>query len=141
VYERTAWKFQRAIFEPSDDVEAQLEQHQAGLSAEEQGADGPFRWGGAQVVTYLPADARVFSVEVRKPPGATVPQMLTVKIDGDVAARHELVGDSWLALQHPLPPRVQDVDPYCIELLVDPPWRGEDRRVRGAMYRAFQWKR
>ena len=138
VLEPSAWKFQRAIFEPSDDLEEQLEQHQVGLSAVEQGTEGRFRWGGSHVVTYLPSDARVFEFEVRTPPSATLPKTLTIRIDGEVAARRELVGDSWLTLQQPLTPRAQGTDPYCIELLVDPPWRGADR---GAMYRAFQWKR
>ena len=44
VLEPSAWKFQRAIFEPSDNLEEQLERHQAGLSAVQRGTDGSFRW-------------------------------------------------------------------------------------------------
>jgi hypothetical protein len=138
ILEPSAWKFQKAIFEPSDDVEEQLERHRVGLSVVERGAEGPFRWGRAHVVTYLPSDARVFEFEIRKPPSATVPKTLTIRVDGEVAERRELVGDSWLRVQQPLKPRAQGTDPYCIELLVDPPRPDADR---AAMYRGFQWTR
>ena len=77
-----AWTFQAAIFEPVSDVNGQLKQHRSGLLEVEFGGDGPFQWGDIQVVTYLPADARVFSVSARKAPQAAAPQTLTVRIDG-----------------------------------------------------------
>ena len=140
VLDPNAWRFQKAIFEPSDELEAQLEEHEYGLSQVGQGPDGPFRWGDPYVVTYAPADARALFVEVRKAPGSPR-QTLTVRIDGHEAARHLLADDSWQAVRVELPGRERAANVYSVELLVDPAWRERDGRVRGAMYRALTWSR
>lgn len=136
-----AWTFERAIFEPSDDLETQLARYEAGLFGVEWGADGEFRWGGPQVVTYAPPDARSFTVEARKPPNMAQEQTLVVRIDGKVTARHQLTEGAWLRVEQALPSRRPGESPFCIELIVDRSWRGADRRLRGAMYRALEWKR
>ena len=136
-----AWTFQAAIFEPVSDVNAQLEQYRSGLLEVELGGDGPFQWGDIQVVTYLPADARVFSVTARKAPQAAGPQMLTVRIDGRVVATRQLADNSWHTLRHVLQARHQAGRPFCVELLVDRPWHDESGRRLGVMYRDLEWTR
>ena len=62
----SAWTFETTIFEPTDDLSAQLEEHQSGLFPVERGSDGLLQWGDAHVVTYLPPDTRMFTVSARK---------------------------------------------------------------------------
>ena len=141
VLDPNAWTYQRAIFEPSDDIDAQLEQYRTGLFPEEEEGDGVFQWGAPQVITYVPPDARLVVVEARRAPNVSPVQQLVVRVDGQVTARHQLAGDGWIRLEQALPSRGREQDPFCVELLVDPSWRGDDRRRRGAMFRHLEWER
>ena len=141
VTDPSAWTFEKAVFEPSADLEAQLARYEVGFYEVEQGRDGPFQWGDVQAVTYAPPYARTYSVDARKAPGSTVPQTLTVRIDGQVVDQRELSDDEWHGVRLELEPRGQRGTPFCIELLVDPPWHDENERRLGVMYRNSQWLR
>ena len=135
----SAWTFETAIFEPTDDLSAQLEEHQSGLFPVERGSDGLLQWGDAHVVTYLPPDARVFTVAARKASEASVPQSVTLRIDGQVVAEYELADNAWHTLRHELQATGKGGNPFCIELLVDPPWYGASGRRLGVLYRDPPW--
>ena len=139
--EPSAWAFQAAIFEPTNDLSTQLEQHQSGLFPVEQGRDGPLQWGDVHVVVYLPPDAPVFTVAARKAQQAPFPQTVTVRIDGQVVAQHKLEENSWHTLRHELQARGEGGIPFCIELLVDPPWYDDSGRRLGVLYRDPPWTR
>ena len=78
ITEPSAWTFRTAIFEPVSDVKAQLEQHGAGLFPLEHETARTVQWGDVHIVTYLPPDARVFTVAAQKAPQAPFPQTATV---------------------------------------------------------------
>ena len=135
----SAWTFETAIFEPTDDLSAQLKEHQSGLFPVERGSDGLRQWGDAHIVTYLPPDARVFTVAARKASEASVPQSVTLKIDGVVVAEYELADNAWHTLRHELQAKGEGGNPFCIELLVDPPWYDDSGRRLGVLYRDLPW--
>ncbi len=141
VTEPSAWAFQAAIFKSAGDVKARLGQHQTGLLPVAHGKDGAFQWGDAHVVTYLPPDARVFTVDARKAPQATFPQTAVLRIDGQVVGEYELTDSSWHTLRHELEARGEGGDPFCIEILVDPPWHDDSGRRLGLLYRDPPWVR
>ena len=104
-----AWSFQAAIFEPATDVRGQLEKHGTGLFPLEQ--EGSFQWGDVHTVSYLPPDARVFTVAAQKAPQARFPQTVTVRIDGQVVGLHEFTDDSWHTLRYELEARGEGGNP------------------------------
>ena len=130
-----AWTFQAAIFEPASDVNVQLEQHGAGLFPLEHERDVAFQWGDAHIVTYLPPDARVFTVAAQRAKQATFPQTATVRIDGQVVGQVEFTDSSWHTLRYELEPRTEGANPFCIEIFVDPPWYDAGGRRLGLLYR------
>ena len=141
VTDPASWRYQRAIFEPTDDLEAQLEAHRVGLMEPEDGPDGSFRWSDVQAVIYVPPDARRFSLDVRKAAAVTPTQTVTVRIDGQVVGEHELADDAWHELAYALGPRDNGASPFCVELLVSPGWRDARNTRLGAMVRNFAWTR
>jgi hypothetical protein len=141
ILQASSWRFQGAIADPTEDLDALFERYQSGLSEIDQGDDGPFRWGDVHIVTYAPPDARLLSFDVRRAPAATFTQTLTVQIDGQVVARRQLADDSWVSVQETFPGwGTSRTNPYCVELLVNPPAGSEDRR-QGALYRGLEWAR
>jgi len=139
VTDPTAWTFRAAIFEPVDDVDAQLEQHGVGLSPLEHERDGAFQWGDAHIVAYLPPDARVFTVAAQRVPQATFPQTATVRIDGQVVGQTEFADSLWHTLRYDLKARGDGSNPFCIEILVDPPWHDDNGHPLGLLYRDPPW--
>ena len=139
VTDPNAWTFQAAILEPASDVAAQLEQHGTGLFPLEQGRDASFQWGDFHIVTYLPPDARVFSVAAQKAPQASFPQTVTLRIDGQVVAQYEFTDSLWHTLRYELETRGEGGNPFCIEILVEPPWHDDSGRRLGLLYRDPPW--
>ncbi len=135
VTDPASWRFERAIFEPTRDLDAQLRSHEAGLFVVEDGPDGPFRWSTRQAVLYLRPDTPRFSFEVRKAPQVTPAQHVTVRIDGRVLDRHSLADDAWHRYEYDLAGDPTRADPYCVELLVTPHWRDSSNAAIGAMLR------
>ena len=133
----TAWRFEAAILKPSTDISAQLKQHGIGLLSFEEGED--LQWGDVYTVGYLPPDARVFRVAAQKAPRAPFPQTVSVRIDGQVVGQHEFTDNSWHTLQYELEARGEDDNPFCIEILVAPPWYDESGRRLGVLYRDPPW--
>ena len=132
-----AWSFQAAIFEPATDVRGQLDKHGTGLFPLEQG--GSFQWGDVHTVSYLPPDARVFTVAAQKAPQARFQQTVTVRIDGQVVGQHEFTDNLWHTLRYELEARGEGGNPFCIEILVDPPWYDDSGRRLGLLYRDPPW--
>jgi len=141
VTDPAAWRYQRVIFEPTGDLEAQLEAHWVGLLEPEDGPDGPFRWSDVQAVIYVPPDARRFTLDVHKAVAVTPTQTVTIRVNGQVVGEHDLVDDAWHKLTYPLEPQDDGVSPFCIELLVSPSWRDAQNTRLGAMVRNFDWTR
>ena len=141
IAEPSAWTFQAALFNPAGDVNAQLEQHQAGLFPVEHGRDGSLQWGDVHIVTYLPPAARVFTVAAQQAPQATFPQTVTVRIDGQEVGQYEFTDSVWHTLRHELKARGEGDNPFCIEILVDPPWYDDSGRRLGLLYRDPPWAR
>ena len=137
----TAWSYQAAIFEPASDVSAQLEQHLEGLHPVEHGTDGSYQWGDPHIVTYLPPSARVFSVAAQKSPQAPFPQTAAVRIDGHVVGRYEFTDSQWHTLRYEFEARSDGGNPFCVEILVDPPWHDDSGRRLGLRYRDPPWVR
>ena len=135
----SAWTFQAAIFDPAGDVDAQLKQHQAGLFPVEQGREGALQWGNGHIVTYLPPDTRVFTVAARKAPRAPSPQTVSLRIDGQLVGQYEFTDSEWHTLRHELEARAEGGNPFCIEILVDPPWYDDSGRQLGLLYRDPPW--
>ena len=141
VTDPASWRYQRVIFEPADDLEAQLKAHRVGLLEPEDGPDGPFRWSDVQAVIYVPPDARRFTLDARKAAAVTPTQTVTVRIDGQVVGEHELADAAWHELAYALGPRNDGAGPFCIELLVSPGWRDARNTRLGAMVRNVAWTR
>ena len=135
----SAWTFRAAIFEPAGDVNAQLEQHGVGLFPLEHERDGAFQWGDVHIVTYLPPDARVFTVAAQRAPQATFSQTVTVRIDGQVVGQAEFTNSLWHTLRYELEARGEGGNPFCIEILVAPPWYDDNGRRLGLLYRDPPW--
>ena len=121
ITEPSAWTFRTAIFEPVSDVKAQLEQHGAGLFPLEHETARTVQWGDVHIVTYLPPDARVFTVAAQKAPQAPFPQTATVRIDGQVVGQAEFTDNLWHTLRYELEARSEGGNPFCIEISVAPP--------------------
>ena len=141
VTDPNAWTFQTALFEPSSDVTAQLEQHGAGLFPLEHERDGAFQWGDVHIVTYLPADARVFTVAAQKAPQATFHQTATVRIDGQEVGQYTFTDSAWHTLRYELETRGEGGNPFSIEIAVAPPWYDDSGRRLGLRYRDPPWAR
>jgi hypothetical protein len=134
-----SWSFQRSLFEPSGAPRA-LARSETGLYPAGRGPDGSFRFGPPYVVRFAPADARTFAFTARRPPRSSAMQV-TVRIDGRIAARHDLVDDAWHTYRHDLGPRRVGGGPFTIELLAAPPWRDAQGRELGVMFRDLEWTR
>ena len=135
VTDAASWRYERAIFEPTRDLDAQLRSHEGGLFDVEDGPDGPFRWSTYQAVLYLRPDTPRFSFEARKAPQVTPAQHVTVRINGRVLGRHSLADDAWHRYEYDLAGDPTRADPYCVELLVTPHWRDSSNTAIGAMLR------
>ncbi len=135
VSDPAAWRFLRPIFEPTDNLAAQLKNHQAGLHPPERGPEGLFRWTTHQAVVYLTPSMERFVVDARRAPAVSGTQTVTVRIDGVVVGRHELDDDRWRTLEYALEPRGGQETPFCVELLVSPDWRDESNARVGVMLR------
>ncbi len=138
VTDPASWRYQRVIFEPTDDLEAQLSAHRAGLI---EAADGPFYWSTVQAVIYVPPDARRFTFEARKAMAVTPTQTVTIRVNGQVVGEREFSDDKWHKLTYELRSQDDGTNPICIELLVSPGWRDSRNIQRGAMVRNFAWTR
>ena len=141
ITEPSAWTFRTAIFEPVSDVKAQLEQHGAGLFPLEHETARTVQWGDVHIVTYLPPDARVFTVAAQKAPQAPFPQTATVRIDGQVVGQAEFTDNLWHTLRYELEARSEGGNPFCIEISVAPPWYDDSGRRLGLRYRDPPWAR
>jgi hypothetical protein len=139
VFNADSWSLQKALFEPGGDTRA-VARGPVGLYQVERDADGAFRWGAPYVVTYAPSDARTLAFDVRRAPQPGSLQTVTLRIDGRVAARHELVDDAWHSYRHELGPRGA-AGPFTIELLAAPASHDERGRELGVMYRNLEWTR
>ena len=138
VTEPESWRFERSVFEPTGDLLAQLEDHEAGLLDVEQLPDGPFRWTTHQAVVYVPPQSERFSVQVQKAPSVAA-QTVSVRVDGRVVDQLELGDDSWQTIDVLLEPRGAAASPFCIELLVTPYWRDDHNRRIGVRSRDIAW--
>ena len=58
-----------------------------------------------------------------------------------MVAQHKLEENSWHTLRHELQARGEGGIPFCIELLVDPPWYDDSGRRLGVLYRDPPWTR
>lgn len=138
VTDPVSWRYQRVIFEPTDDLEAQLSAHRVGLT---EAADGPFYWSDVQTVIYIPPDARRFTLEARKAMAITPTQTVTIRVNGQVVGEREFSDDKWHKLTYELGSQDDGTNPIPIELLVSPGWRDSRDIRRGAMVRNFAWTR
>ena len=91
------------------------------------------------IVTYLPQDARVFTVAAQKAPQAPFPQTATVRIDGQVVGQAEFTDNLWHTLRYELEARSEGGNPFCIEIFVAPPWYDDSGRRLGLLYRDPPW--
>ena len=134
-----AWRYDRAVFAPSLDREAQWRTHRVGLWTDEDGAPAPsgrpvYRTG-EYAAFFLRPDTRRVSFDVRKAADVPSPQSVTVRVDGRVAGRHRLTDDAWHTLEYAVAPRGADDSPFCVELLVSPSRRDAEDNRRGVMLR------
>ena len=134
-----AWRYQRAIFEPTDDRAAQRRGHRIGLWEDESDAAAPAErpsyWTGDYTAFFVPADTGRVTFDVRRAPDLAE-QTVTVQVDGEVVGRHPLSDDAWRTLDYAVPRRDADNSPFCVELLVSPVWRRDtDDNPRGVMVR------
>ena len=136
--EPESWTFERSVFEPTDDLVAQLEAHEAGLLEEQRLPDGSFRWTTFQAVVYVPPGTELFSAQVQKAPSLAT-QNVRLRVDGRVVDQLELTDDTWQTIEIPLEPRGTDASPFCIELLVTPHWRDDANRRIGVRARDITW--
>ena len=75
------------------------------------------------LVTDRPPDAQGFTVAARKA----------------AASGPEFADNAWHTLRHELQAKGEGGNPFCIELLVDPPWYDDSRRRLGVLYRDPPW--
>ena len=139
VTDPAAWRYERAVFEPTVDRAAQRRAHRVGLWPDAGGAPDPsgrpvYRTG-EYAAFFVEPDTRSVSFDVRKAPAIASAQTVTVRIDGRVVGRHLLSADAWRTLEHPVEPRGADDSPFCVELLVSPGWRDVAGNPRGVLLR------
>ena len=134
-----AWRYRRAIFEPTEDRAAQRRGHRIGLWEDESDgaapAERPSYWTGDYAAFFVPADTGRVTFDVRKAPNLAE-QTVTVQVDGEVVGRHPLSDDAWRTLDYAVPRRDAGNSPFCVELLISPVWRRDtDDSPRGVMVR------
>ena len=133
-----AWRYQRAIFNPTANRNAQYRAHRIGMSAAEDDTAGPAGGGVYRTDDYaaffLRPDTERIAFDVRQAPDSA-PQTVTVRVDGHVVGRLSLSGDTWRSIEHPVEPRDVGDSPFCIELLVSPVAHDVESRSHGVMVR------
>ena len=133
-----AWRYRRAIFEPSDDRAAQRRRHRVGLWQDDSDAVSPAGrstyWMGDYAAFFVPADSGRVTFDVRKVPNLAE-QTVIVRVDGEVLGRHRLSNDAWHTLDYAIPRRDTDSSPFCVELLASSVWPDSDPNPRGVMVR------
>ena len=133
-----AWRYQRAIFNPTANRNAQYRAHRIGMSAAEDDTAGPAGGGVYRTDDYaaffLRPDTERIAFDVRAAPDSA-PQTVTVRVDGHVVGRLSLSGDTWRSIEHPVEPRDVGDSPFCIELLVSPVAHDVESRSHGVMVR------
>lgn len=134
-----SWQFRYAIFSPGEDLEKRIRSKRLGLTEMRDETGATFLWSEPYAVGYVPAEARVLILQARKAPKVRR-QRLTVRIDGVEMARYRLDADDWKTFRLALPAPHPEANAYTVELIVDPRWR-DGRRIRGAMFRPFEWSR
>ena len=58
-----------------------------------------------------------------------------------MVGQYEFTDSVWHTLRHELKARGDGGNPFCIEILVDPPWYDDDDRRLGLLYRDPPWVR
>jgi hypothetical protein len=140
VLDREAWRFQRAIPDPTEDPDAVRGRLERGLSGADN-VDGELvRWGARYAVTYAPTDARTLHVTARKDAATTARAAVTVRLDGRTIGRLDLDDDGWHTLSHPLE-RKEVPSPFCVELLSERAGHGKGKRAERIQYRPPFWTR
>ncbi len=133
-----AWRYQRAIFDPTANRNAQYRTHRIGMSAVEDDTAGPSGEGVYRTDDYaaffLRPDTERIAFDVRRAPDSA-PQTVTVRVDGREVGRLSLSGDTWRGIEHPVEPRDVGDSPFCVELLVSPVAHGDESRSQGVMLR------
>ncbi len=133
-----AWRYQRAIFNPTANRNAQYRAHRIGMSAAEDDTAGPAGGGVYRTDDYaaffLRPDTERIAFDVRQAPDSA-PQTVTVRVDGHMVGRLSLSGDTWRSIEHPVEPRDVGDSPFCIELLVSPVAHDVESRSHGVMVR------
>ena len=133
-----AWRYQRAIFNPTANRNAQYRAHRIGMSAAEDDTVGPAGGGVYRTDDYaaffLRPDTERIAFDVRQAPDSA-PQTVTVRVDGHMVGRLSLSGDTWRGFEHPVEPRDVGDSPFCIELLVSPAAPDVESRSHGVMVR------
>ena len=119
-----AWRHRRALFEPTDDREAQRRAYGVGLEVfggrMAGRTDRPVYRTDDYAVFYVAPEASHITFDVRRASDTLTARMLTVRIDGQVAGEHELASDAWQTLSYPVEARDAANSPFSVELLVRP---------------------
>ena len=133
-----AWRYQRAIFEPTDDRETQYRTHRIGMSAAQDDTAEP---SGHRVYRtddytafFLRPDIERIALDVRQAKDSP-PPTVTVRIDGQVVGRYPLSDDTWRRLDYPVEARDVDDSPFSVELLVTRVGYDAESPARGVMLR------
>ena len=134
-----AWRYQRAIFDPTANRNAQYRAHRIGMSAAEDDTAGPAGGGVYRTDDYaaffLRPDTERIAFDVRAAPDSA-PRTVTVRVDGHVVGRLSLSATpGWRSIEHPVEPRDVGDSPFCVELLVGPVAHGDESRSQGVMLR------
>ncbi len=131
-----AWRYQRAIFNPTANRNALYRAHRIGMSAVEDDTAGPSGGGVYRTDDYaaffLRPETDRIAFDVRQAPDSA-PQTVTVRVDGHMVGRLSLSGDTWRSIEHPVEPRDVGDSPFCIELLVSPAAHDVESRSQGVM--------
>ena len=83
----------------------------------------------------MPPAAQVFTVAARKAPEVPFTQTASLRIDGQLVGQHHFTDGQWHVLRYDLEARAEGGNPFCIEILVDPPWHDDSGRQLGLLYR------
>ena len=136
--EPDAWRYQQALFEPTDDRAAQRREHRVGLTRAPDDTTVPAGsstyWTDDYAAFFVPADTGRIAFDVRSAPGAAA-RRVTVRVDGEVVGRHSLSGEAWRTLEYAVAARDAANSPYCVELLVDPVRREAGGATGGVLLR------